>query len=342
VIFGDYLEQTFRALVETGDAEFVHGEATDIEVQSDGARVSVESEDGPQEIRADVAVLALGNPPPVTWTTDAPVQIDDPWAPGALDDVPRGGRVLLVGTGLTMVDVATSLGRRDGDTTMTATSRHLLLPNVHPATAAEPGPGLAAGVERLGDLAHDLGEQVRTAAAEHRPWQGIIDGMRPRLMEHWVGLTERERRRFVEHLARRWDVHRHRMAQSVWAELRGLIDSGRLQFSAEADPQSYDAVVFCTGPASIARSGWSRLVDRMLERGTVVPEPLGLGIDADHAGSVRDAAGASSGRVLAVGHALRGALWETTAIGEIRIIANRVADRALDVVHDAAEVSSLR
>jgi uncharacterized NAD(P)/FAD-binding protein YdhS len=195
-----------------------------------------------------------------------------------------------------------------------------------------PGPGLDPDATTLGELAHDLGVQLRQAEDTGTPWQAVIDGMRPRLMDHWTGLSEVERRRFVEHLARRWDVRRHRMATSVHEELQSLVDAGTLRYEASADPSGFDAVVFCTGPGSVTTPGWSPLVDALLERGTIVPEPLGLGLAAEASTAVVDDAGRADGRVLAIGHALRGALWETTAIGEIRILANRVADRALDTV----------
>ncbi|KQO60397.1 FAD/NAD(P)-binding protein [Curtobacterium sp. Leaf261] len=337
--YGDYVEDSFRALVADGAASAVHGEAVDLTTDDDGVHVVLD--DG-RTVDADVAVLALGNPPPARWATGAAAQVDDPWAVDALDEVPAGADVLLVGTGLTMVDVATTLARRDDGIRMTATSRHLLLPGVHPSAPAAPGPGLDPAAITLGDLAHDLGEQLRAADRDGTPWQAVVDGMRPHLMEHWAGLTEVERRRFLEHLARRWDVRRHRMAPSVHDELQSLVDAGTLRFDADADPADHEVVVFCTGPGSVTTPGWSPLVDALLAHGALVQEPLGLGLAAEHSGAVIDAAGTADGRLLAIGHALRGALWETTAIGEIRILANRVADRALETLTpaDATETAT--
>ncbi len=68
---------------------------------------------------ADSAVLALGNPPPLPPSgcadvRDHPAYVNDPWAPGALERLApdAGARVVLIGTGLTMVDVAITLGTR--------------------------------------------------------------------------------------------------------------------------------------------------------------------------------------------------------------------------------------
>jgi len=337
-VFGDYLEDVFAELSASagGRVRLVVAEAIDVTTDADAAHVTLA--DG-TILDADVAVLALGNPPPATWATGASLQIDDPWATGALARVPDGADVLLVGTGLTMVDVATSLARRQAGITMTATSRHLLLPETHSSTPAAPGPGLDPAASSLGALAHDLGVQLRDAAAEGTPWQSVIDGVRPRLMDHWTGLSEPDRRRFLAHFARRWDVHRHRMATSVRAELQGLLDSGALRLRGHAEPSEFDAVVFCTGPAAVSSPGWSPLVDALLERGRIVSEPLGLGPAADTSGALRDDRGGNDGRLLGIGHALRGVLWETTAVGEIRILAGRVADSALGRATGAAQPS---
>lgn len=330
-LYGDYLQDVYEGLADGPDASVrtVVAEAVAVATDDRGAHVTLD--DG-TVIDADVAVLALGNPPPVTWPTGAAVQVADPWAVGALDRVPAGASVLLVGTGLTMVDVATSLARRDPDVRITATSRHLMLPGVHTPSPVPAGPGLDPSLTALGDLAHDLREQLDAATVSGDAWQGVIDGMRPRLMDHWTGLSVAERRRFVTHFARRWDTHRHRMAVSVHDELQGLIGAGRLAFVAGADPASFDAVVFCTGPGALTTRGWSPVVDGLLDAGRIGAEPVGLGPVADAAGSLASADGSDDGRLLGIGHALRGALWETTAIGEIRIMAGRVADRALDVV----------
>jgi uncharacterized NAD(P)/FAD-binding protein YdhS len=329
-LYGDYVEDSFATLVAGSDGRVTGGQGEVVDVRTDDTGAHVVLDDG-TVLDADVAVLAIGNPPPATWTTGAGVQIDDPWESGALDRVPAGAKVLLVGTGLTMVDVATTLARRNDGTRITATSRHALVPRVHTAAPAAPGPGLDPSASALGDLAKGLHAQLTDAAATGTPWQGIIDGMRPRLIDHWLGMDEPQRRRFLEHFARRWDVHRHRMAPSVHAELQGLIDNGILTITKHADPADFDAVVFCTGPASVLTPGWSEVADALVEHGRAVSEPIGLGLAADASGAVIDDHGVADGRLLAIGHALRGALWETTAIGEIRILANRVADRALDV-----------
>jgi uncharacterized NAD(P)/FAD-binding protein YdhS len=105
------------------------------------------------EIGADVAVLATGNAPS-TLPFDAPASeriVAEPWRPGALDRVagrpatgdgalgPDGDQdrsVVIVGTGLTMLDLAMAITDSDPAAVIHAVSRHGLLPRAHPGRPA--------------------------------------------------------------------------------------------------------------------------------------------------------------------------------------------------------------
>lgn len=332
-VYGGYVAGAFRALLDdpASGVTAVRGEAVSV-VDVDG-RSAVTLADA-TELRADVVVLALGNPAPGRVrvpTAGVGRTVDDPWARDALDGVRSADRVLLVGTGLTTIDIATSLARRHPGVVMTATSRHLLLPAVHLAAPVPAGPGLVRGdgTPRLPELLHEFGRQLRAASAAGEPWQPVLDGVRPQIHALWRGLDVADRKRFVAHVARRWDVHRHRMAQSVWAELSELIDSGALTLSADVSGEEFDVAVNCTGPNSVAARGWSPLVDALLSAGEVASDPAGLGFDADASGALVTATGDVSTRLFAIGAALKGALWETVAVPEVRVVATRLAERVL-------------
>ena len=315
-LYGDYLASVLARLPRVRVAR---GEGVGLRL---GARAAVGLADG-REVVGDAVVLALGNPPPSGRTpVDAPLVVRDPWAPGALDGV--RGRVLLVGTGLTMVDVATSLARADPAVRMTATSRHLLLPRVHLATPQAPGPGIAGAPERLGDVLDGFRDRLRAARAAGTAWQAEVDGVRPQVNRLWAALPDDQRERFVRHVSRVWEVHRHRMSPVVAAELQGLLASGRLVVGPAVGAS--DAVVDCTGPRPFASRGWNPLVDALLDSGAARPDRLGIGLDVDDRGRLRSASGAVDDRLLVVGPARRGSQWESTAVPEIRAAAHAVAD----------------
>lgn len=330
-LFGRYVAETFGALLADDDSgvSFVRCDVLDVTTSDTEATATLV--DGGQ-ISADVAVLALGNPPPGLLDTGVDRQIDDPWVSGALDGVTEADRVLLVGTGLTMIDVATSLARRMPGIRMVATSRRLMLPAVHLTGPATPGPGLDDSLTTLGQMISAFGAQVRAGVADGTPWQAVLDGMRPKIQSLWMRLSTADQERFLSHAARPWDVHRHRMAPAVWTELSGLIDAGTLTLEADAARADFDVAVNCTGPRSVVDRGWSPLVDALLDSGTIRVDPVGLGLAGDENGAVHSADGTVDPRLFAIGTALKGTLWETVAIGEIRIGATRIATSILESV----------
>jgi uncharacterized NAD(P)/FAD-binding protein YdhS len=303
--YGDYLESVAAGLprltVERAEA-----------IGATGAHVVLA--DG-RAVDADAVVLALGNPPPHGRGAEVP----DPWVPGALAGV--HGRVLLLGTGLTMVDVATTLTRADPDVELTATSRNLLLPRVHLDAPEPAGPGIAGAPVGLGAIVRGFHDRLRASAGS--PWQPEVDGVRPQVNALWESLGHADRLRFIRHVSRHWEVHRHRMSPVVAAELQALLNNGRLVIGAPSG--EYDAVIDCTGPRPFAEPGWNPLVDALLAAGSVRPDPLGIGLDLDPDGRPRDASGAPDPTFFVVGPARRGTQWESTAIPEIRAHATEVA-----------------
>lgn len=313
--------------------------AVDLQVDEAGVRLGLDSGG---EVRACRAVLALGPfPGPGLPGSDETVMahprvVADPWD-GGLDDIDGEATVLLVGTGLTMVDVALSIGRSAPDARMLAVSRTGLLPRDHDpdeaatsTPAVRPGPGL--GLDRLVGAVE--------AAVDEAPerWRDVVDGLRPVTQGLWRALPDTDRRRFLVEQARRWEVHRHRMAPSVAAELHGLVDAGRLRTGAarvrhievigerlrvhldgDDGPRTVDAdrVVSCTGAQDDPATVDDPLVAGLLERGHARAHPLGLGFDTDADGALRTTTGAH-GRLHTLGTPRRGELYETTAVPEIR------------------------
>ena len=310
--YGDYLESVAVGLPRV---TVEHAEAVGATAVRDGVRVALG--DG-RDVAADAVVLALGNPPPFGRRAPARSAVADPWVPGALDGV--HGRVLLLGTGLTMVDVATSLTRADPGIRLTATSRNLLLPRVHLDVPKPPGPGIPGSPRALGEVLRGFHSRLRAAEA---PWQTEVDGVRPQINALWDALDHADRLRFVRHVSRHWEVHRHRMSPVVAAELQGLLDDGRLVVGTPSG--DYDAVVDCTGPRPFAEPGWNPLVDALLASGAARTDALGIGLDIDAHGRLRDASGTAAPNLFVVGPARRGSQWESTAIPEIRQAATEVA-----------------
>ncbi|MFL6467938.1 MAG: hypothetical protein ACJ72Z_08270, partial [Pyrinomonadaceae bacterium] len=74
----------------------------------------------------------------------------------------------------------------------------------------------------------------------------------------------------------------------------------------------------------------SPLVRDLFANGAVRSDPLNFGLDAFPDGTIIDAEGQPSPLLFTLGTALKGTLWESTAIPEIRVQARNLANRLLE------------
>lgn len=315
----------------------IEGEAIDVE---EGDGVTVRLADG-RRIDADAAVLAVGNLPPHAPPGLDPARLSahrykgDPWAPDVAEGLGRDDTVLVIGTGLTMVDLVLMLDSSGFEGRVIALSRRGLLPRRH-----ADGPPPERLRERPATVASALLHEVRARAGADG-WRQAVDGMRPFTQGMWANASEAERARFLRHLRPWWDVHRHRLAPAVADRLAALIEGGRLAvragktlgFDNTADgvavrfrPRGTDAtetltvqrIVNCTGPAGDLARTDEPLLAALVARGAIRPDAEHLGIDVDPGAAVIGADGRASDRLFALGPMTRGAFWEIVAVPDIR------------------------
>ena len=338
-LYGLYLQDRLAAseAAHPGLIRRVTGEAAAIE------DATVQMADG-RIVKADVVVLTTGNPAPRTATPDEADRrvIGDPWATGALDRIGTDDDVIIVGTGLTMVDMVIWLQARGWRGRAKALSRRGLKPRAHaarPDTPTPPTPGLGSG-----PASARLAEGRRLAGADD--WRGVMEGLRPLTADLWAEADTATRARFVRHLRPWWDVHRHRIADSIAAALGALEAAGRLTIVAgriRRIDQGADGVTLdwtprhgparapitgrwlidCSGPGHDPAE--DPLTGPLIASGRARLDALRLGLDLDADGRVLAADGRPDPRLFVLGPPARAAFWETVAVPDIR---KRVEDVA--------------
>ncbi|MGN8277932.1 FAD/NAD(P)-binding protein [Pseudomonas sp. SMN5] len=361
-IFGLYVQQRLDEARTVGAqhgsvAEHVRGEVVDLQLVEGAVLLTLN--DG-QVLRGRFAVLATGMFPaartPQTESSGLNAAALDPWDVAAMRQLDPQSTVLIIGSGLTMVDAVVSLEQAGHRGPIEVFSRHGLLPHVRrqpPAWADFLAEDHSLRSPR--QLMRALREQCRQAQAQGIDWQAPLDTVRAHIGRLWNQASDVQRRQFVRHIRPWWESHHHRSPPLSAELVARLHQEGRLRIQAA----SFKGLVACSegtlgirirrrgeaeatvvhGAALINSSGieydWRRvarpLPQQLLVRGLIQPGPLALGIAARADGAVLNARGEPAERLFAMGPPLRGMWWESTAVTDVASQAKALAGRLAEL-----------
>ncbi len=361
-VYGDYLRSLLQHYARPADPHrrvtvaLSEEEVFDLAPTATGARLRCVSG---ATFEADKIILATGNEPPADLPGSDTVATHAAWCANPWGDwearLPATGDIVLLGTGLTTVDAIITLLALDWRGTIHAVSRNGQLPRSHFKSADDPqfppgGVDLAAlGLAGLVALVEEHCARLRLAGLNPAM---IVDKLRPHTQRIWGAFTDAERREFIAHHAARWNVMRHRIAPSIHQQVAAALDSGRLKITRAAvtgvrplgaqvgvELRDRDGTVSvkaaalainCTGPHTRFSATRSPLLQHLLASGLAQPDSMDMGIRVEPDFTVVERGGRRSPFLSAIGPLLRGTLWETIAVPELRGQALRVAQTLLD------------
>jgi uncharacterized NAD(P)/FAD-binding protein YdhS len=359
-LFGAYVQQSLAEAIwrgQRGDRlTIVNDEAVGVERQFGGVAVKLAVG---RKLVVDTAVLAVGNFPPAP--SAGPI-FGDPWDERALADLDPKAPMLILGTGLTMVDTVISLLDQGHQGPIRAISRRGLLPRQHVGAipddtgeirlptpwAFDPPPSGRSLVA----LMQTVRRTIDRAERGGRGWRSVIDGLRPHTQRLWREMSLVERKRFLRHLRPWWDVHRHRTAPQVMARIVEARARGQLQIVAgkvttmameetgvavRVKPRGSRCfaeirgarLIDCTGLNGDSTKLDQPLLKQMLESGLVRSDSLRLGLNVDADGALIDRGGRAAADLFALGPITKGAFWEIIAVPDLRIACEAMAERLL-------------
>ena len=354
-IFGNYVEAVLREALDQNPQvtfETKASKVTEIERQADGYMMT--ASDG-QVFKSRHVILALGNLAP-KWPgaiEDTPVSVGNPWGYDWLSKVEATQGVFILGTGLTMVDMVVSLIEKGFEGPIYALSRRGLLPMVHNLNERK--------LEQAFDLRKESGlsqrlKTFRSALREHQEQGGsvraVIDSLRGATPELWQSLSLVEKRRFLRHLRPYWDVARHRVASEIHEGLQAAITRGQLKVlrgrlhtilshgeagatvsykphrQEKLEELQVSVALNCTGPANLRAAG-HLLLEKLAAKGMIVADELGMGLQTDAQGRLKGSGNAQQ-NLWTLGSMKKGQEWESIAIPEIRVQAQKLATAILN------------
>lgn len=315
----------------------VNGEVVDIRPEHGGYALVLS---GGGTVHVDKVVLALGNTAPASFPVPVPADVNyiaNPWDYTAPEKIDRNEPVLIIGTGLSMIDTTLTLLRQGHQGKIYALSRHGLLPLPH----ADGKLAAYAITEKLPEttraLTEYLREKSRQLANGGGDWRSLIHAMRENIPALWQRMSISDKRRFLRHVMPYWNIHRHRVKGSTFGTLRDMMDRGQLaviagkvaavdhagvtirpRHSNRQERLDVRWIINCMGPSLSAYSARPPLVSALLQRGLAVMDPLSLGFAANADGSLLNAQGIRSDNLYIVGPLRKSVVWEAGAVPEIR------------------------
>ncbi|WNZ27005.1 MBL fold metallo-hydrolase [Leptolyngbya sp. NK1-12] len=364
-VYGDYIQATLReAIIHAAPYtrfERITEEAVGIEPTANGALIHLSTG---ESLQANKVVLATGNvaaslPAPLKHLSNRERYVREAWSWDAVTQLNPDAAVLLVGTGLTMADMVISLHQQGHRGPIYAVSRHGLLPQRHlPSVSRSACVDLDNTPITMRGLLQRVRQEIQAAARDGQDWRSVIDGLRPITQSLWQKLPLTEQQRFLRHVKSYWEVHRHRIAPKVANVLDQLIQSGQLihyagriqscQASEDTNHSvditlrlrgtnrnitlTVERIINCTGAACDYRRLQHPLIASLQEQRLIRPSALAIGIETDAVGAVIDADGNASNYLYTIGTTRKASLWETTAVPELRLQAQNLAEQILQAL----------
>ena len=235
-VYGDYLEDTLRQHAVWAPTQSTIHSVHDVAVsaQRRDGRYTVQTQSG-LALTCELLIIATGNALP---KLQAPLAADLAQHPGVIEnpldtqrlrDLAPTARVLLIGSGLTALDVLSTLQRRGHAGEITVLSRRGLRPK--PQAPAPDGVWVPATgtdlLNRLNAPAPDyltdprlprtvrawtraVRARIREAGPDQTAWYPVFDAVRDAVWRLWPQLPAAQKRRYLRRLRTWYDVHRFR------------------------------------------------------------------------------------------------------------------------------------
>ena len=357
-IYGEYLEDLYQSLVKSENKniqfDLIIDEVIDIKKTDNGFDIKLKNH---ESIDGKKVVLCTGNQPPIALPGISNLKSSEkvfinPWDEKAVDNINPDQPVFIVGAGLTMVDTVVSLIDQGFKNKIIVVSKHGAIPMAHPVTRVSVPHPEKAPASDIHEIYSELKSKIRSAI-DHTEWhEPVLEAVRPFTQKIWQELPIEQKNRFLRHINHRWAKLRHRLPHEVHDFIQSLIDSNQIELYAGKLEDVQDngtdltirffdkstessstikaqRIINCIGPEGDFHKVENPLLKNMLASGLIAKDPLSLGFNATGKGEIINKDGEVVPNLFTIGSGLRGILWESTAIPELRVQAHEMANKVL-------------
>ncbi len=355
-LYREYIRELFQDAFDNKadnvSFERIEGEAVDVKMLDGKPAVTMING---TEFVADKIVLALGNAPPRNPQVNNQSFLNDkryiqnPWDTQIFERILPDDTILFIGTGQTTVDLATGLYKRKHRGKMISISRRGIFCLAQ--KKVEPYPSFYDELEGVKDFLSVFSiVRKHLLIAEQKGFdpRAVIDSLRPHTTLIWTNLPPEEKRRFLRHAFRYWEIVRSRIPPASEETMNKLKTSGQMKIlsgrvtdiipakdkleikytergTTMEKSISANIVINCIGPCQDYEQIDQPLIKNLLKSRLIQCDPAHLGINALPEGNIIQEDGTPSDIVFTIGLPLKGIVWESLAAPEIRYEAEELS-----------------
>lgn len=350
-LYGSYLRDLYETNLEN-NSRFMHVHENVLTLELKGKLQLLKTNS--QQISVNKTVLATGNALPGNHVVPKGLISDkryhqNPWNID-FSKIPTSKPLVIIGNGLSMVDTVMELRNRKFDQHIYAVSPNgfNILPhrqfNFNYDGPLKNNPDQLTLSELLRLFNTEL-NKLKTFGISAEP---LVDSLRPFTQSIWRKMTSEEKQTFMKKLRHLWGQARHRLPfvsydfiQKEQISEKLSIVAGKLtDFQSDENELTVtihhrknkktstvncSAVINCTGPETNYRKIEGNLIGHLISDGILCQDSLFLGIEADDQFRTLDS-DSNTHNIYALGPLLKGKLWESTAVNELRSQAERLAE----------------
>lgn len=363
-VFAEYLNTIWEDAVANKDPKvdlkLIEDEVSNVTLN--GVVLNLELQNS-APIIADYVVLATGNAvpknPPLVDASfyNSKRYYKNPWNDTCLQNLKSERDVLIIGNSLTMIDTVISLLENGFSKNIYTVSPHgfAIMPD-YPVPPYDMD--ILSEISKpyqLYDLVCAINKHMKRCKQLGISPLAVVNSLRHSLQEIWIDFSVEDKSYFLKRISPLWNAWRHRTPAAMYQKISNLINSGKLipltgRMSKAVDKGNYaevtitdkkagmektfevERVINCTGSQIDLRLPDS-LLNNMHTNGLITADPLNIALNVDIATcNVIDARGDKVPNIFTLGNNLKGMVWETTGIPEMRMQAAQVADSLLEKI----------
>lgn len=360
-LYGEYLSAVWENAKTKAESKqlkltVIESFVVDLDVQDDSVSLLL---DNTVKLDLNYCVITTGNHIPRNPKIanpefyNSPNYFQNPWKIASVKDTKEQLPVLIIGNGLTMVDTVLGLLEQGfkGEIHSISPNEFNILPHRHN------GLKYSKLVEELRDdlTIHELvtlvNKHIKTVREYGVSAEPIIDSLRPHTQKIWQSFSDAEKELFMSRLRHLWGVARHRIPLHSHDKIQQLRIEGKLHITSgkllditeskesiavefldkkanEVKKIHVSRVINCTGPETNFINLEKNFLKNCLLKGLLTQDNLNLGIHTDaETFQIIRSDGTPHSHLFTIGSNLKGELWESTAVNELRGQAEKLAEK---------------